>query len=167
MSYLPPPNPPPTPYQPTPEQLARAAALKRYNRRFYLWPIAALVLFVFLLGLGLLIAAFAPAQLATSRIVISAVADITVVVAAIMLTPLCLVLPTGAIALYFYDQEREMTRVEQLQRFLWRVDGKMAQGRQYTAVYTARLARPFITIHSFIAGVRQLLYRLRYYLFNK
>jgi hypothetical protein len=73
----------------------------------------------------------------------------------------------GAIALYFYDQEREMTRVEQLQRFLWRVDGKMVQGRQYTAVYTARLARPFITIHSFIAGVRQLLYRLRYYLFNK
>lgn len=170
MSYDEPYPPAPTEeaYQPTAVQLARAAKLKRHNRLYYLVPIVLLLVLVALTGIGLLVLAFLPTDGGGNyRVVISGVADIVMLTTAVMLTPLCLILPIGAIALYFYDQDRERTRVESLQRFLWRVEHKVDVVQEQTAIYTQKAAKPVILFNSYLTAVRHSLHRLKQLLFGE
>lgn len=153
-------------YQPTAVQLARAATLKRHNRIYYFIPIVLLLVIVALTGIALLALAFWPADLDGNRVVISGVADLVVLTTAIMLTPLCLILPIGALALYFYDRGREYSRIEAFQRLLWRVDNKAETVRDYTAVYSEKTAKPIILFNSYLVAIRNSLIRLKQLLFG-
>ncbi len=167
MSYEPyPPASAEEAYQPTAVQLARAAQLKRHTRLYYLVPIVLLLVIVALTGIALLALAFVPQADQNYRIVISGVADLIILTTAMTLTPLCLILPVGAIALYFYDKEREHTRVESLQRLLWRVDNQVDKVRENTAVYTHKAVKPVIWFNSYLTAVRHTLHRLKQLLFG-
>ena len=167
MSYEPyPPPAPKTAYEPTAVQLARAAQLKRHNRLYYLVPIVLLLLIVTLTGIALLAVALVPPANDNYRTLISGVADMIILTTAVMLTPLCLVLPVGAVALYFYDKEREHTRLESLQRLLWRVDNQVDKVRENTAVYTHKATKPVIWFNSYLTAVRHSLHRLKQLLFG-
>lgn len=153
-------------YQPTPEQLARAASLRRYNNLYVLTPILTMGISITVVAVILLYATIVDSNNPQWRLFTSALADLVIIVSVIPLTLACILLPAMAVGLYMYDRDRQYTRTELLQRLLWRVDSKMGDVRDKTAEVSPKVAEPVIKMNSTASYIGVLLRRLKRLLFG-
>ncbi len=138
-------------YQPTSEQLARAAALRRFNRLVVYLPVLLGALVVLGLFVALIWLAVVEADL---RPLASATADLLVVLAILPALALSLVLPGLAVAALVQRKQRDLHPFRSLQTLLWRFDRLIARVQHRTGPIMARLAEPVIAAHAFIAHQR-------------
>lgn len=155
------------PFQPSPVQLARAAALKRYNWLYTYTPLILLALLI-LSAAGWMIwsTIVAPDLENQQAIRLSALADMVIITTLLPLLMGCLILPLAGIALTVYDRQRERTRIDSLQRLFWRVDGIFEKVRHTVEETTPKVTRPLIKVNSYFAFVRHFLGRLKRILFG-
>jgi hypothetical protein len=140
------------PYQPTPAQLERAAAQRRFNALYVYTP---LVIFS-LLFVGFLVAMIYFAVVRDPwRPMVSAVADLLVILAIVPLLLLSALLPAGAIALFVEGRRREWQPYRTIQVLFWRLDSLVARvqrmvltGADWIAPYTVRFRATFIRIET-------------------
>lgn len=147
-----PPQPEPTVYQPTADQLARDAALRRFNRLYVAVPIGLGVL-VALVIIGLfLFLILAPDSIAAAQY-ISNLADIVMILGTIPLLVLCAILPIAYLAYLANRRQRRaqqpvisgpMANRSRVQAALWRVESAMDTVKQKTDETAPKVAEPFI-----------------------
>ena len=153
-------TPSPPPSEPTAEQQARLAALRRYQWLSLYGPLLVLGLGIMATVIWLLWGTLAGPTAEVARVEVSAVADLIIIAASLPLTLACLLLPGLAIGLAIYDQGREMSRIAWLQRQLWRVDNGVNWVHQKTAETMPKIAQPITTANGWLAYLRTLAHRI-------
>ena len=145
--------------QPTDSQLARAAAIRRFNFRFVFLPIGFISLVLLITTIGLLYLALFPPNEYTSQ-TISGMADAATIIGIIPLLLLCAIFPTLAIVATVQGKSRGIAPIRQLQLLLWRLDGGIYGVRQVIGRIAQRVANPFIAVQAAFAFVSTLLKRI-------
>lgn len=155
------------PFQPSPVQLARAAALKRYNRLYTYTPLILLALLILGAAGGMIWSTIVAPDLENQRAIqLSALADLVIITTTLPMIVSCLLLPIGGIALMVYDRQRERTRIDSLQRLFWRLDGIFEKVRHTVEETTPKVTQPIIKANSYFAFVQHFLERLKRILFG-
>lgn len=160
------PEPPP----PTAEQLARAAALRRFNRLTIYLPVGLIIFIWLVLVLALLwLTVFgqwvnvSPTQLAYYRNLVRGIADISLIV----LFTLMLILGTIPIvltaAVVKRQRERRALRPAGVRPLpiMWRLENLVVTIQQAITGVLPMIARPVTTLHAGAAYVRALLIEIR------
>jgi hypothetical protein len=135
-------------------------ALHRFNGLFVYVPLALLGIATLATVIWLMWTTLAGPTAEVARVDVSAVADLIIIASVLPLTLACLLLPGLAIGLTIYDKEREMSRIEWLQRKLWRVEDGVDWVQGHVAETTPRLARPITTLNGWVAYGRTVAARL-------
>ncbi len=154
--------------QATPEQEARRARLRRFNRLVIYLPVGlvalAWIVFVALL-FWLSIAgewfAMDTDQL-NNRQLFSGLADVVTILALLPLLLLCALPSVGAIALVVYRRQRK-TAAPQAPSLplLWRIENIVRDARDKSAAALPKIARPVINAHATGAFIRRLILELK------
>lgn len=147
-----PPQPEQTVYQPSTEQLARDAALRRFNRLYVALPIGlGVVALLIIIGLFLFLI-FSPDSVASAQY-ISNLADIIMILGTVPLLVLCAILPIAYLGYVANRRQRRaqgpiitgpMANRSRVQAALWRVDSAMEKANQKTNEVAPKVAEPFI-----------------------
>lgn len=152
------------PYQPTDGQMARASALRRFNRLYVYIPLflgASIILF--LLG-WMFWRTFLP-QLENNRQFLSGVADIVIIFTIMPMMLICALGPASLIGLvgYRYKKRREQKKSGQspppagrLQLLLWRLDHLLDTVAIKTADILPKVSKPVIGLNAFLAYMEAL-----------
>lgn len=137
-------------YQPTPEQIARATAQRRFNALFVYSPL--LLFTLALLGFSIAMIYFAVVR-EPWRPMVSAVADLLVILTVLPTLLLCALLPAGAVAVVIQGRQRGWTPLHSLQVLFWRLDSLVSRvqrivhdGAVKAAPYTTRFRASFVRI---------------------
>lgn len=154
--------------QPTPEQEARRARLRRFNRLVIYLPLglvalAWIALVAILFWLSVAGEWFAIETNQTHyRQLFSAIADIVTMLALMPMLLLCALPPVGAIALVTYRRQRktEAPSAPSLPLF-WRIENIVRAVRDRTAVTLPRMARPVINAHARSAFIRRFILEVK------
>ncbi|MBK8433124.1 MAG: hypothetical protein IPL28_18325 [Chloroflexi bacterium] len=153
--------------EPTAAQLARVAALRRFNWLFVYGPLLALAVGLIGLMVWLIWATLAGPTAEGARVDVSAVADLIIIATSLPITFACLLLPGLAIGLAVHDRGREVSRIGWLQQKLWWVDNKVEWVRGQTAEHAPKLTRPIVAGNGWLAFFRSLATRLWHILTGK
>lgn len=140
-------------YQPTPEQLERAAALRRFNRLYLYLPLAVFSLAgLVLIGL-LLWGVFSP-NIVGTREFASGLADLVVILTTLPLLLLCALVPAGAVGLAVYRRQQPKREHGRFQTLIWRLDALVTKAKDTAATTLPKAAAPLIKGHAWVAYVR-------------
>lgn len=150
-----------TPAAASAEQIARAAALRRFNRLAVALPLTLTVL-IAVLAFGALTWAtlFAgdPTQRSTGR----GIADLYLTVSCLLpLTLVCAIFPLGGVGLLYWRRQRGSLVRAPLQRLAGRADGGLATVGARAHDLQPKVAAPFIRARSWAAFAAALLRSLR------
>ena len=159
-----------TSYEPSATQLARAAAIRRFNRIYVYTPLifGGLILLA-LLGLMLWVG-LAPQQWERFRPFFSGLADIIMIFTIMPLMLLCSIGPISLIALgaYRYQKRKEQKEsgesvppAKGLQLLLWRLDAILNKTAVSVRNITPKATTPVIQFHAFLAYAASLLKQIR------
>ncbi len=164
LTAIPAPSPEETaaPFEPSAVQLARAAALKQYNWFSIYIPLIIVAVLIVSAAVWMLWGTVINPDLENQRVIlVSALADLVIISVTLPMIVACLILPIAAVALVNYDRKRERTRIESLQRLLWRVDSVFEKIRQKVEETTPKISKPVIQLNSYIAFIRRFFLRLK------
>ncbi len=159
-----------TPYEPSANQLARAAAIRRFNRLYVYTPLVlgGLIILV-LLGLMLWVG-LAPQQWERFRPFFSGLADIIIIFTIMPMMLLCSIGPISLIALgaYRYQKRKEQKESAEpappakgVQLLLWRLDAILDKTAVTVRDNAPKAAKPVIQFHAFLAYAASLLKQIR------
>ena len=146
-------------YEPTANQAARAAQLRKFNRLFIYLPIGLMAAIAVAVVVVLLIIAINPPS-EEALVFISGLADVALVIAMLP------VLVIGAILIgligYGYTEARKngTAPVRQTQILLWRMDNLIGRIRIRTSEVADVVAQPFLKLNGAIAYARELVSQL-------
>lgn len=150
------------PFEPSAVQLARAAALKQYNWFSIYIPLLIVAVLIISAAVWMFWGTVINPDLENQRVIlVSALADLVIITVTLPMIVTCLILPIAAAALATYDRKRERTRIESLQRLLWRVDGLFEKIRQKVEETTPKISKPVIQLNSKLAFIRRFFLRLK------
>ena len=135
---------PPTPYQPTEAQLARAAALKQFNRLAVYLPVTLFAIIVLVLFVLMLINALPAEGSQATRQLLSGLADIILIVTLMPLWLMLTLIPVAVIVLLVQMRQKDVSPLRGLQILLWRVDSKVGQLQAKTEELAPKAAAPVI-----------------------
>ena len=164
------PTPTTTSYEPSANQLARASAIRRFNRLYVYTPLIlsgliALALLGIMLWFGL-----GPQQREGFRPFLSGLADIVMIFTIMPLTVLCSIGPISLIALGVYRYQKRQEQKESaepilpargLQLLLWRLDAILDKTAVSVQAYALKAAAPIIQFNAFLAYTTSLLKQIR------
>jgi hypothetical protein len=151
-------------YEPDEEQIARAAARRRFNWLYIYMPVLMLTAVILILTGFMIWRVFAPTD-AVNAALLSGLADVILILAllpTILIWGAIVALPIG-FYIYRYQQQREEPAEDQVYihkygRFrvlLWRVDHKLGEGQQLlNERILPALARPIIRLHALVTAVK-------------
>lgn len=155
--------------QPTAEQEARAAHLRRFNRLTIYVPLALvalawIALIVTLLWLSVAGEWFAmETDQANYRQLFSALADIVTILALAPLLLLCALPPVGAIGLVVYRRQRkaDASPAAPSLPLFWRIENFVIAAHDRIAAVLPRLAHPVINAHATAAFVNRFVIEIK------
>lgn len=155
--------------QPTPEQEARRARLRRFNRLVIYLPVGLVALAWIVLVAALFWLSIAGDWFAidtdqtTYRHLLSGLADVVTILALLPLLLLCALPSIGAIALVVYRRQRKTAAAPQAPSLplLWRIENIVRDARDKSAAALPRIARPVINAHATGAFIRKLILELK------
>lgn len=142
-------------YQPSSDQLERAAALQRFNRLYVYLPVAVLGL-VGLVLVGLLLWGVFSPNVTGTRELASGLADVIVILTVIPLLLLCAIVPAAAIGLVVYRRQQPPREHGRFHTLIWRLDTLVAKVQTKTATTLPKAAAPFIKGQAWAAYARTL-----------
>ena len=131
-------------YQPSPDQMERAAALQRFNRLYIYVPLAVFSLAGLVLVGLLLWGVFSPNILGTREFVMP-------------LLLLCAIVPAAAIGLVVYRRQQPKREHGRFHTLLWRLDALVTKAQDAVSTTTPKAAAPIIKGHASLAYVQTLL----------
>ncbi len=143
-------------YQPSPEQLERAAALQRFNRLYIYVPLAVFSLAGVALVALMLWGVFSPNVVGTREFV-SGLADLVVIMTVLPLLLLCLIVPAAAVGLVIYRRQQPKREHGRFHTLLWRLDAVVTKAQNAVSTTTPKAAAPVIKVHAWKAYVQTLL----------
>jgi hypothetical protein len=158
------------PPPPTAEQLARAAALKRFNRLTIYLPVGLIVFVWLVLVLALLWltvfgqwANISPTQLAYYRNLVRGIADISLIVFFTLLLILGMIPIILTAALVKRQRERRALRPAGVRPLplMWRMENLILSIQQAIAGVLPMIARPVTNLHAAAAYVRALFIEIK------
>lgn len=161
--------PTPNSFEPSPAQLARRKALRRYNWLTLYGPLLLLTL----IGLGVLAALIwatierGTAEMERWRTFVSAAADTVIILTSIGMTLACVVIPAAAVATLVYGRQQAWRPLATTQRFLWRVDQYVTTAQERVDQVAAQSAEKVIDGRSRLAYWESLLKWFRYWLIGR
>jgi len=144
----------PIAYLPTPEQLERKAALRRFNKLYVYLPMGIFTTIAIIAAIALFWGAFA-INSEKSLSFISALADITVILAIIPLILIFTALVGGAIALYSYARSLPKQKNGRVHVFLWQLNNGINKVGDKTDEIAPKLIKPITAshgVHSYLTG---------------
>ncbi len=150
----------PPAYLPTPEQLERAAALRRFNKLYVYLPMSIFSSIAIFAAITLFWGAFAVGSEQTVSF-ISALADITVILATIPLTLLCAILPLAAIAFYFNGRSTPKQEYGRTQIFLWQINNFINKAGDKINETAPKLIKPITALHGLSSYISSFIKRVR------
>ncbi|GAB4267154.1 MAG: hypothetical protein Kow0080_09000 [Candidatus Promineifilaceae bacterium] len=151
--------------QPTEEQRARMAALKKFNWLFVYTPILlGVTITIVLIGL-LLWGAFSPAAESTHAF-ISALADITVIFIIIPQLFLCALPTLGAVGFVVYKRQNkpedgQPPQYGRLQTLFWKIDNLLTKAQTAIQNTAPKVAQPVIKGNAILAYLTTILKHLK------
>ena len=146
-------------YQPTPRQLERAAALRRFNRLFVYLPVG-FAAFVGLAVIGLLIWVTLIQPGESSRETVSGIASAVVILVSIPMTLLCAIPSLLIIGITVQSRQKGQAPIKRVQTILWRIDNLVLRFQSKVNEATPKVANVVIKGHTAVAYVRNLLTNL-------
>jgi len=149
-----------TAYEPSVSQLARAKAMRRFNRLFVYTPVAFLGL-VGLVLIGLLLWGSLSPHITGTREFASALADIVIILTVLPLMVMCAVVPLAAIAYAGYRRRGEKRAHGRLHLLFWRLESLLERAQRGSGAGMNKLARPVIEGHARAAFLSTLFNRLK------
>lgn len=152
-------EPPKPEYQPTPNQLERAAELRRFNRWFVYLPITVAALIVlFVIGLLFWVTLIQPGE--NSRETVSGVASSVVILASVPMTLLCALPSVLVIWAFVQGRQNGTAPIKRIQTIFWRIDSLVL--KLQSAVYdaTPKVSGVVIKAHAVAAYIRNLFNQL-------
>ena len=157
-------------YQPTERQLARAAALRRFNWFFIYAPLILGAVIVLLLFGWMMWQSFAPQQMEWTRTFYSGVADIVLIFVMLPMMLICAIGPLALIGLgaFYYNRRQEQKNatepappVGKLQLLLWKVDAFLDTIGQKSSELLPKVARPVIQFNAVLAYIESWFKQIR------
>jgi len=147
--------------KPTAVQEARVASLQRFNWYFVYIPLLVLLLTVFILT-GLLTWGTLSPNITGTRVFISGVADIIVILAAIPMSLICLVPPLAAVGFMVYRRQKKEdgAKYGRLHRLFWRIEGIVDIVQAKTEAILPKVGQPIIRLNAILAFITTLLYHI-------
>ena len=157
------------PFQPSPEQLARKAALHRFNRLYLYLPLgiltaaALVVLVLFLVGI------FVPGLTGAAELA-SGLADVTIILFSIPMMVLCALGPALLAGIFAFSRDRRkkgLRRMDdggRLQELFWKADNLIQQTQRKAVEITPRLTKPVIMVNAKLAYLQAFLKKIQSYL---
>lgn len=146
-------------YLPTPVQLERAAALRRFNRLFvYLPVIFAAVIGLIVIGLLFWVTLVQPGE--ESRETVSGLASAVVILASIPMLLVCAIPSLLIIGLTVQARQKEMAPIKRVQTIFWRIDSLVLRIQSAVNESVPKVADVVIRGHAAMAFVRNLLNKL-------
>lgn len=164
------PSPPLVPeptFQPTIAQLARAAALRRFNRLTIYLPLILFALVGLALFVLMLINALPNEGSSQTRAFLSGIADMTVIIAIIPLWLVATAIPVGAIVLFVQMRQRDVSPLRGLQTLLWRIESKVGQLQEKTNELAPKAAAPVIKVNAHLTFALAWVDQMRHYFRKK
>jgi len=149
----------PQAYEPTTDQLARAAALRRFNRLAVYLPLGLAGLVVLAL-IGLLFWGVLSPNVAGTREFVSGLADVVIILAIMPLLLLCAVVPLAAVGLVIYRRQQPQREYGRLQPLFWRLDSILDRARNKAEAALPKAANNVISGHARITYWRTLINHL-------
>lgn len=147
-------------YQPAPEQLERAAALRRFNRLYLYLPLAVFSLAGLVLVGLLLWGVFSP-NVTGTREFASGLADLVVIMTVMPLLLLCALVPAAAIGWLVYRRQQPRQEHGRFQTLFWRLDTLLTRLQATVSTTLPKAAVPVIKGHAWAAYLRALLENLK------
>ncbi len=146
----------PPAYLPTPEQMERAAALRRFNRLYVYIPFGIFSSLVLLTVITLFAGVFiVGSQNALSFI--SALADISVVLTTIPLILLGVLLLAGVAAFYYNGRSTPKQKYGRIQIFLWRLNNLSDKLNNKTTAVAPKSTKPINASHGLSSYISTLI----------
>lgn len=146
-------------YQPTPTQLEREAALRRFNRLFVYLPILfAAVIALFIIGLLFWVTLIQPGE--SSSATVSGIASSVVILFSLPMTLLCALPSILFIVLFTQMRNKQMAYIKRVQTLFWRLDSLVLKVQTAVNEYTPKAAGVVIKAHVVMAYIRNLFTQL-------
>jgi hypothetical protein len=157
-------------YQPTAEQLARDAELKRYNRQSITIPVVIISLIAIGLFILLMVMAFGLKDTGQARELIAGLSALTIIFISIPLIVFMTVLPIAYIAWWYnrreqrklYPETGPMAYRSRVQILLWQIDSFLVEAQQQVERGSDAMTKPLIRAHvlwargeGFLRGIDQ------------
>lgn len=154
---------------PTPEQLTRAAARRRFNILFVYLPLAVAAIGVITLIVLMIIGVLSPMP-ETSRELVSGMADLIVILVIMPLVLVCGAVPLG-LGGYLIHRRRQKPKAAQpttavpqygrLQRLFWKAEDLLVKSRRKADELLPKIAQPVIRGNAFFAYLETWLLHLK------
>lgn len=146
-------------YQPTPAQLEREAALRRFNRLFVYLPILfAAVIALFIIGLLFWVTLIQPGE--SSRATVSGIASSVFILFSLPMTLLCALPTILFIVMFTQMRNKQMAPLKRVQTIFWRLDSLVLKVQTAVNEYTPKAAGVVIKAHAMMAYIRNLFTQL-------
>ncbi len=147
-------------YQPSPDQLARAAALKRFNRLYIYLPLAVFSV-VGLVLVGLLLWGTLSPNIVGTREFVSGLADLILILAVLPMMLLCAIVPAAYIAWVVYRRQQPQREHGRFQTLIWRLDSLVTKAQDKTSDVMPKVATPVIKGHSWLAYLQSFIKNIK------
>jgi hypothetical protein len=146
-------------YQPTPAQIDRDAALRRFNRLFVYLPIiiAALIALV-MIGLLFWVTLIQPGE--NSRETVSGIASAVIILVSIPMTLLCALPSALIIGLTLQSRQKGQAPIKRIQKSFWWLDNLVLRIQSTVNETVPKVANPVVKGHAAAAYVRTLLNKI-------
>ena len=157
------------PFQPGSEQLARKAALHRFNRLYVYLPLGFIIVITLAIIILLLVGVLAPGLTGANEFA-SALADVTIILFSIPLMALCAVGPAMLVGIIAFSRDRRKKGIPRMddggriQELLWKMDNLVHQVQTKTVEITPRIAKPVIETNARLAYLHAFLKQIQSYL---
>lgn len=139
--------------------MARAAALRRFNRWFvYLPVIMAAVIVLVVVGLLFWVTLIQPGE--NSRETVGGIASAVVILVSLPMTVLCALPSVLIIGAFVQGRQRGMAPIKRIQTIFWRIDSLVLRLQSAVYDFTPKVAGVVIKAHAAVAYVRNLLNQL-------
>ncbi|MBK8987863.1 MAG: hypothetical protein IPM39_17645 [Chloroflexi bacterium] len=162
-------TPQPLPFQPSPQQLERKAALHRFNRLFVYLPLGVVILVALSLIILLLVGVLAPGLTGAAEFA-SALADIIIILFSLPLMMICALGPAMLVGLIAWGRNRRQQGIPRLddggriQELLWKLDSLVQQAQTRTAEITPKLSGVIIEFNARLSYLTAFLQKIGTYL---
>ena len=159
-----------SPYRPNAKQIARVAAMRRFNWLYVYTPLLTGSL-IFLALIGIMFWGVFSPQVEGTQLFLSAMADVVIILISLPLIMLGLLAPIALGGIIFYNYNKRKERKEsldpdpvvagKLQRLIWQLDSFLDNVYAKISDVLPKIANPIIQLNSLLAYLETIIKRIK------